>query len=458
MAVGTIATSVLTDIANAIRYQAGVATTYLPREMAAAVAALDGTNAGNYVAQPYKALQSGIVSEHVFSDIADAIREQNGGSDAYTSAQMAPAILALSWDTGLKVRALLLTNGTLEFSYRDGGACPLGTVAQRFEVSAAGYTTESARPWHFVRSQVTSVVFDSTFANAGMTNLAHFCSGFSNMTEVVGFQHCAGVTDVKQMFTSCGMLETIWATGFDNSTITSYSSFLYGCHRLVGGADGYVPSTTSGKTVLKTGAGGVLTVPGSDIREWFKTYIYDDGTCVCTVNGSPDANKTLLVSGRVCATAKYTGLSFQPWQDHRGVMTSVTFAADMATLSLTNMNYWFYSCSALTSIVGLANLANVSQMRYAFTSCIGLVTLDFRGFNPSGLTDLFYTFSGCNALMTIYASSTWALPTSGISGMQCFYNCRALVGGNGTTWSSSNTSYTYMQIDAAGSAGYLTAA
>ena len=37
MAVGIVPTSILTDIANAIRYQAGVATTYKPRQMAAAV-------------------------------------------------------------------------------------------------------------------------------------------------------------------------------------------------------------------------------------------------------------------------------------------------------------------------------------------------------------------------------------------------------------------------------------
>ena len=34
----------------------------------------------------------------------------------------------------------------------------------------------------------------------------------------------------------------------------------------------------------------------------------------------------------------------------------------------------------------------------------------------------------------------------------------ALVGGNGTAWSSSNVNYTYMRIDRAGQAGYLTAA
>mgnify|MGYP000892320744 FL=1 len=83
MAVGTIETSILTDIANAIRYQAGVATTYKPREMAAAVAALDGTQGSSYVPQPYMTLESGVLSESVFSDIAAAIRGQNGLTTLY---------------------------------------------------------------------------------------------------------------------------------------------------------------------------------------------------------------------------------------------------------------------------------------------------------------------------------------------------------------------------------------
>lgn len=46
MAVGTVSTRILADIANAIRYQAGMATLYKPREMSAAVSALNGTDAG----------------------------------------------------------------------------------------------------------------------------------------------------------------------------------------------------------------------------------------------------------------------------------------------------------------------------------------------------------------------------------------------------------------------------
>ena len=106
---------------------------------------------------------------------------------------------------------------------------------------------------------------------------------------------------------------------------------------------------------------------------------------------------------------------------------------------------------------GLGNLSGVRSMRYTFSSS-AFTTIDFRGFDPSTLTDLFYTFSGCSHLTTIYADATWALSSSGITGSQCFYSCGSLVGGNGTAWASSKTAYTYFRIDTASTPGYLTAA
>jgi len=93
-----------------------------------------------------------------------------------------------------------------------------------------------------------------------------------------------------------------------------------------------------------------------------------------------------------------------------------------------------------------------------FASC-AVTELDFRGFDPSALTDLYYAFSSCSKLTTIYAGATWALPASGISGSQCFYSCStSLVGGNGTAWASNKTAYTYFRIDTASTPGYMTAA
>lgn len=455
MAVGTVSTRILTDIANAIRHQAGVATLYKPGQMAAAVSALDGTNAGNYQAQGYMQLDSGILSESVFSDIADAIRGQNGLSTQYQPGDMAQAILDLTWDVGLKPRALLLSDGTLELNYLDRRRSTLGgTIVQGYE-AYGGYASASARPWESVKLQVKRVVIDSSWANAGVTNVNYFFNAFENMVEVTGFENMSGITSANQMFGSCPMLETIYATSFSSSGLSG-SLMFNGCNRLVGGADGFVPSSTSGASVCKIGTGGVLTDPNNDTRTWFYAHFYDDGEVVLTATSAPDVTRTLLASGRICAIGKYQALGFTPWDSsNRRYLTSATFAADMASFSYLNLIYLFYSCTNLASITGLGNLSGVRAMRYTFSSC-AVTTLDFRGFDPSTLTDLFYCFSGCSSLTTIYADSTWTLPSSGISGSQCFYSCNSLVGGNGTAWSSSNTGYTYMRIDAAGSPGYLT--
>ena len=460
MAVGTISTRILTDIANAIRYKAGVATLYKPGQMAAAVSALDGTDAGNYQAQQYMQLESGILSESVFSDIADAIRGQNGLSTQYQPGDMAAAILALTWDVGYKVRALLLSDGTLEFNYYDR-RCTIhgGTIQQVFEVDTNGYSSASARSWDSIKLLATKVYIDSSVAGVGITNCSYWFSGFVNCVEVSGFENLSGMTSAAQMFSSCSSLETIYATSFSNAGLSGSLMFT-GCTRLVGGADGFVPANTSGATVCKLGAGGVLTDPNADTRTWFWGHFYEDGEAVLTATSTPEANRALRASGRICANAKYQGLGFTPWtgttgSTHRQHLTSATFAADMSTFSYLNLIYLFYSCTNLATITGLGNLSGVRQMRYTFSSC-AVTTLDFRGFDPSTLTDLFYCFSGCSSLTTIYADSTWALPSSGISGSQCFYSCSSLVGGNGTAWSSSNTSYTYMRLDKAGQAGYLT--
>ena len=454
MAVGTIETSILTDIANAIRYQAGVATLYKPREMAAAVAALDGSDAGGYVEQPYMALESGVLSGHVFEDIADAIREQNGESTTYAPGEMAAAILALAWDTGVKVRAMLLTDGTLEFNYRDGRSSDLGTISQCWEVDPAGYTSDSARPWHSVRAQVRRVAFDSDFSEAGISNLAYWCTGMNQMTEVLGFEECSGTTNVTQMFNSCGRLETIWATSFDNSAISSYTSVLYGCSRLVGGSL-YVPTSTAGKAALTLGSSGVLTDPQNDQRVWAWGHMYGTGELEVTASATADATREVLSSGRVCVNCHYTSISAMPWYEQRASLASCAFLADLASVTVSSMDYWFYTNTALMAVTGWANVRGLASARYLFNGCSGLTSLDLTGLDPSALRDWFYTFANCGNLVTILVDATWAL-ASGASGMGTFYNCKKLVGGNGTTYSASTYGYARAVIDRAGQAGYLT--
>ena len=192
-------------------------------------------------------------------------------------------------------------------------------------------------------------------------------------------------------------LESTYATSFTN-VITSGTYMFNGCTSLVGGADGkYISTTSMGSSLCKLGTGGMLTDPSNDSHTWFHGFRYSYGSVVLSVSSATDPNKTLAGSGRICANANYNGTGHLPWGTMgQNSIVSAEFAVDMAGLS---------------------------------------------------------------ALTTILADSTWALPSSGISGASCFYGCSTnLVGGNGTVWSSSNTGYQYMRIDAGGSPGYLTAA
>lgn len=85
----------------------------------------------------------------MLTDIANAIRVQNGGTDTYLLSEMASAILALVWDVGVKMRAILLADGTLEFNYRDGRSSdvPGAAILDAWEVDPAGYGSAGARPW-----------------------------------------------------------------------------------------------------------------------------------------------------------------------------------------------------------------------------------------------------------------------------------------------------------------------
>lgn len=457
MAVGTIQRSVLTDIANAIRVQNGGTDTYLPSEMAAAVLALDGTKAGT----PLQALAgtgTGVISDSVFDGIADAIRAQNGLTETYTPGEMAPAILALSWDVGVKMRAILLADGTLEFNYRDGRSSdvPGAVILDAWEVDPAGYSSAGARPWDDVKLSVTRAVFDGDFSEGGLANASYLFHGFENLVEVEGFEELSGATSMNQMFVSCPSLETIWADGFTSSA-ASGSLMFSGCSRLVGG-QGYVPGQMDNHNELNYGVDGVLTDPASDQREWFRCFLYADGGLVLTAEAEPEAGRELVSSGRLCANARYNSVGYQPWYDLRHDVEAVEIASDMAAYDHVNTNYWFYGHQEIASVTGMGNLRGVREMQHTFNSCTALVEVNLSGLDPSSLEDLTYTFGGCSALTTIYADADWALPSSGISGFQTFYQCASLVGGAGTVWSNNKTGYTFLRIDTSSTPGYVTVA
>ena len=57
----------------------------------------------------------------------------------------------------------------------------------------------------------------------------------------------------------------------------------------------------------------MLTDPNNDARTWFWGHFYEDGEAVLAATATPEANRALRASGRICAIAKYQAIGFTPW-------------------------------------------------------------------------------------------------------------------------------------------------
>ena len=81
-----------------------------------------------------------------------------------------------------------------------------------------------------------------------------------------------------------------------------------------------------------------------------------------------------------------------------------------------------------------------------FMGCSGLTSLDVSNFNTANVTDMRYMFSSCSALKTIYCNDTWSCDDSS----HMFSSCVSLKGA--IAWSESKTDVTYANPDT----GYFT--
>lgn len=127
------------------------------------------------------------------------------------------------------------------------------------------------------------------------------------------------------------------------------------------------------------------------------------------------------------------------------------------TSNVENMTHMFNGCHNLTYInMSGFDTSKVTNMFGMFNDCQKLSTLDISTFDTSNVTDTGHMFSYCHKLTTIYVSDLWT--TANVtSSTDMFINSTSLVGGAGTTFSSSYIDKTYARVDGGTSKpGYLT--
>lgn len=127
------------------------------------------------------------------------------------------------------------------------------------------------------------------------------------------------------------------------------------------------------------------------------------------------------------------------------------------TGKVTNMYEMFDGCSKLTSLdVSHFDTSNVTNMNGMFEGCSKLASLDLSNFDTSNVTDVGEMFRFDSSLTTIYCGDAWSMENVS-SAADMFYNCKKLVGGNGTAFDSNQTSIGRAHADGGPSnPGYLT--
>ena len=209
----------------------------------------------------------------------------------------------------------------------------------------------------------------------------------------------------------------------------------------------------------------VYTSSNKTLTFYYDTHIQDhDGTLYLLndADNNPEwyTDSTCRSVTKVVFDPSFAGArptSTRLWFANMTNLTSITGLSYLNTEEVTNMQSIFWNCSKLTSIyLSNFNTAKVTNMYGMFYSCTGLTSLNLSRFNTAKVTNMNNMFRGSSNLTTIYAGSGWT--TNAVTqSSEMFLSCDKLVGGQGTTYSSSHVDKAYAHIDGGTSnPGYLT--
>ena len=117
----------------------------------------------------------------------------------------------------------------------------------------------------------------------------------------------------------------------------------------------------------------------------------------------------------------------------------------------------FSHCSNLQSVTFADDFdtSYVEDMREMFSGCTMLTEVDLTSFKTNKVKYSAAMFLECSSLTTIYASSSFIIPSS-VTSVDMFAGCNSLVGGNGTKYAVAQISNgEYARLDTSSTPGYF---
>ena len=254
-----------------------------------------------------------------------------------------------------------------------------------------------------------------------VTDMRYMFAGCQNLVDLdLHTLDTSAVTTMRGMFASCSNLQSLDVSSWHTDSVTDMSSMFAGCPNLQS------LDLSSFDTSKVTHMG----------------YMFDGCSKLTSLDlSSFDTSKATSMNGMFYDCSSLTSLDLSSFD----------------TSKVTNMSEMFYGCSKLTSLdLSKLDTSKVTRMNSMFYNCSKLTSLDLSSFDTSKVTNMGSMFYNCSKLVTIRVSSKFVTTALVGNGAMMFYSCSALVGGNGTKYSSANTGATYARIDTASTPGYFT--
>ena len=341
--------------------------------------------------------------------------------------------------------------------------------------------------WFSYRTGITEVVFDESFANARPTSTYAWFYDMRNLTTFTGMENLntSEVTNMAMTFASCISLTTLDLSNWNTAKVTDMSYMFNGSGYLttvyvsdlwsiakvassddmftfcgsIQGQNGTTYNTSNPEDKTYAHIDGLNDQPGylSAKVEAYAVHEDDETIEKYTLTFYYDNQRFFHTEGKVYSLNKEY---YSPgWKARCHYVDYVVFDPSFADARPTTTYNWFSDMAYLKEIRGLEylNTSEVTNMKYMFYRCNNseLTSLYLSSFNTEKVTDMTQMFYGCNKLTTIYVGDGWST-TNVTSSSDMFTGCTALVGGNGTTYSSSHVNASYAHIDVDGNPGYFT--
>ncbi len=299
-------------------------------------------------------------------------------------------------------------------------------------------------------ANVTRVVFDSSFAQARPTSTIGWFENMENLETILGLNYLntSQVTNMAYMFYYCKKLTNLNVSGFNTSRVTSMIGMFNGCENLaVLDVSNFNTSNVTDMNVMFRNCKNLTSLDLSNFN----------------------TSKTTGMQGMFSNCVNLSNLNISSFNTSNVISMSNMFngCEHLTTLDLSHfdtsnvkgMAFMFFGCYRLSNLnLSSFNTSKVTSMEQMFVYCYALNNLDLSSFNTSSVTNMSGMLYYCSHLKTVTVSSKWS--TSAVTNSNdMFKYCTSLVGGAGTTYSSSHTDASYAHIDGGPSnPGYLTSA